>query len=222
MNKIIHVLSGTRLARFGGGYFSTVIEDKNVAKYGDKVKSFEISFDVVKVKGSEGSLTGYEYEYNVFHPDLSDIKDAMIVKAIMVYVMDDMYQSALNKEMAETAKSEQVLNLTQHNSTPEQGCVEPVNKEAVKAALTFDSIPNSVEMYDRAVFLAGVCKEVNASKAMIGGAPFFMSTLERVLIANGIQPLYAFSERVSEEKINADGTVTKINVFKHVGFVEVI
>lgn len=115
----------------------------------------------------------------------------------------------------------EVLNLTQHNATPEQGCVEPPNKAVVKIALTFDSIPTIEDMEVRANFLALICKDVSINRAMIGGAPFFMSTLERVLISNGIQPLYAFSERVSEETIGADGAVTKINVFKHVGFVEV-
>jgi len=114
-----------------------------------------------------------------------------------------------------------VLNLTQHNATPEQGCVEPINKAAVQSALTFDTIPSVEEMKVRADFLVSICKEANVSKAMIGGAPFFMSTLEKVLISNGIQPLYAFSERVSEEKIGADGIVTKTNVFKHVGFVKI-
>ena len=55
---------------------------------------------------------------------------------------------------------------------------------------------------------------------MIGGAPFFMSALERALLDVGITPLYAFSIRESVEKAAEDGTVTKINVFKHVGFVE--
>ena len=115
----------------------------------------------------------------------------------------------------------EVLNLTQHTATEEQGCIEPINKGAVQSALTFDAIPSVEEMEDRASFLVKICKEANVTSAMIGGAPFFMSTLEKTLLSNGIQPLYAFSERVSEEVISADGTVTKTNVFKHVGFVKI-
>ena len=56
-------------------------------------------------------------------------------------------------------------------------------------------------------------------KAMIGGAPYLMPALEKELIALGIEPVYSFSERVSEETVQADGSVVKTNVFKHVGFV---
>lgn len=56
-------------------------------------------------------------------------------------------------------------------------------------------------------------------RAMIGGAPYLMAPLEAELKKLGIEPVYAFSERVSEETVQADGTVVKTNVFKHVGFV---
>ena len=56
---------------------------------------------------------------------------------------------------------------------------------------------------------------------MIGGAPFLMGALESELKNRGIQPMYAFSVRDSVEKQNPDGSVTKQNVFKHAGFIEV-
>ncbi len=113
-----------------------------------------------------------------------------------------------------------IINLTQHAGTPEQGVTDPENKSAVQAALTFDTIPSKEEMAERAIFLANIAKESCAKKAMIGGAPFFMSALERALLDVGITPLYAFSVRESVEKAAEDGTVTKTNVFKHIGFVE--
>lgn len=105
----INVLSGTRINRLGGGYFSVVVDATDPeairSKYGlmpgAKIQSFDISFEVTSKKGSEGVLTGYEYEYNVFQPDLGEIKDSMIAKAIMTYVMDDNFQSALNKSLTE-------------------------------------------------------------------------------------------------------------------------
>lgn len=117
-----------------------------------------------------------------------------------------------------------VLNLTQHQATPEQvaaGVLEPENKAAIQAAITFDTLPTCQEIENRATLVAAIAKGSSCSKAMIGGAPFFMSALERQLLKVGVTPLYAFSERVSIEESLPDGTVKKTNIFKHVGFVEV-
>ena len=57
-------------------------------------------------------------------------------------------------------------------------------------------------------------------KVMIGGAPWFMSSLEKELEAKGFKPVYAFSERVSVEQKQEDGSVKKINIFRHAGFIE--
>jgi len=57
---------------------------------------------------------------------------------------------------------------------------------------------------------------------MIGGAPFLMSALEDALVIAGITPLYAFSVRESVEAEQADGSVRKVAVFRHLGFVEVM
>ena len=54
---------------------------------------------------------------------------------------------------------------------------------------------------------------------MIGGAPWFMSSLELALIKEGFTPIYAFSERVSVDVPQEDGSVKKTNEFKHVGFI---
>jgi hypothetical protein len=45
-----------------------------------------------------------------------------------------------------------------------------------------------------------------------------MGVLEQSLRQRGIRPAYAFSMRESAEKTLPDGSVQKINVFKHVGF----
>ncbi len=47
-----------------------------------------------------------------------------------------------------------------------------------------------------------------------------MPVLQKALQMRGITVLYAFSERVSVEKI-VDGVVIKTNEFKHIGFIEV-
>ena len=122
-----------------------------------------------------------------------------------------------------------ILNLTQHVGTPEQGVVEPENKTLVQEFLTFSSLPTQPEMDDRASNLAAIaCYHRGCShagdheqwSAMIAGAPYFMSTLERALIAVGVTPVYAFSTRESVEQV-IDGKTVKTSVFSHQGFVEV-
>lgn len=126
-----------------------------------------------------------------------------------------------------------IINLTQHNATDEQialGVVETADKAEIQTLLTFNSIPTQPEMIERAEAIAHiVASERNnmglddsvVIKAMIGGAPFFMSTLERVLMMYNIQPVYAFSIRQSIDEVQADGSVVKRAVFKHAGFVEI-
>jgi len=140
--------------------------------------------------------------------------------------------------------TETVLNLTQHAPTEEQahdGVINTVAQTAVKELLTFNEIPSLSEMEERANKLVDIVVEsvtciwygpeepedaltffrTTDTKVLIGGAPFFMSTLERVLKLNGITPMYAFSARDSVETVLEDGTVRKVNTFKHLGFVEV-
>lgn len=57
-------------------------------------------------------------------------------------------------------------------------------------------------------------------QVMIGGALFLMPHLERELKALHIQPLYAFTKRESVEKTLPDGSVEKVAVFHHAGWVQ--
>ena len=119
---------------------------------------------------------------------------------------------------------EKIVNLTQHQSTPEQreaGVFDlPAEKLAeVRKLLTFNSIPTAFEMWGRATAIAEIAEKEGAKKAMIGGAPYFMVSLEKALNWKGIEALYAFSIRESKEVQKEDGTVEKIQVFRHLGFV---
>ena len=123
-----------------------------------------------------------------------------------------------------------IINLTQHNASPEQVAAGVVDVPAeiraeLSALLTFTTLPSKEELNEAAMKIAAmavICTQGStAPAAMIGGAPFFMAALEAALRHYGMKPLYAFSERVSEEKMDADGTVRKVNIFKHKGFVEV-
>ena len=118
-----------------------------------------------------------------------------------------------------------ILNLTQHAATQDQaeaGVFEPRDKAAVQDLLTFDSPPREEEIVDRAHLLASLAlreHEGERGMVMIGGAPFFMSSLERALRQRGLIPVYSFSVRESVESHLEDGTVKKSVVFRHAGFV---
>jgi hypothetical protein len=117
-----------------------------------------------------------------------------------------------------------ILNLTQHTATPDQleaGVFEPdaQTKAEIVRLLTFEYAPTRREMSDRAESLADIAMFFDYDFVMVGGAPFFTSTLERVLLAAHVYPVYAFSRRESVDEVQPDGSVRKIAVFKHVGFV---
>lgn len=117
-----------------------------------------------------------------------------------------------------------MLNMTQHAATTDQlkaGVVEPALpvKQAIQGLLTFDNLPSKKERLAAAKKLAEIAASERAQVVMIGGAPWFMRDLEDALLARGIQPAYAFSSRASEEQHLPDGTVKKVQVFRHEGFV---
>lgn len=117
-----------------------------------------------------------------------------------------------------------ILNLTQHPATAEQvaaGVQDLPNSDTLRKLLTFDRLPNSIEIENRAKALALMADAAGADAAMIGGAPFLMSKLERELLSRGIRPMYAFSKRIVKETKNFDGTVTKTSTFAHEGFIMV-
>lgn len=115
-----------------------------------------------------------------------------------------------------------ILNLTQHTATPEQVAAGVVNAEAqatIGALLTFEFRPTMAEVRERAERLADLAAKADCDAAMIGGAPYLMAPLEAALALRGIRPLYAFSQRESAEEIQPDGSVRKVAVFRHAGFV---
>jgi len=120
----------------------------------------------------------------------------------------------------------QILNLTQHDASPDQiraGVVEFRDSEATEILcdlLTFDVKPTLGCIEERARSIAKLAAQSGkCNTAMIGGAPYLMPFLEKALMAVGIQPLYAFSKRESIESVAADGSVTKRTVFRHAGFI---
>lgn len=116
-----------------------------------------------------------------------------------------------------------ILNLTQHQATSEQiaaGVIEPSTEDKVRIQklLTFTTCPSFEEVVERAEDLADLAEALGATRAMIGGAPVLMVPLHHVLTMRGILPGYAFSVRESVEEFHLDGSVRKVQVFKHSGF----
>lgn len=118
-----------------------------------------------------------------------------------------------------------LINLTQHTLTTEQkqGAVEvgtDVRDEVIKL-ITFNGLPTAGEIKGNASRLAEICRDMHASHAVIGGAPYFMGPLEQALRKAGIVPLYAFTERVAVEVTNPEtGEVTKTSKFNFAGWIE--
>jgi len=113
-----------------------------------------------------------------------------------------------------------IVNLTPHPANAEQeaaGVFDLGGEEVytLKALLTFGVLPTTEAIEQTADQIAALAVGTGASIALIGGAPYLMSALERALKACGIRPVYAFTERVSTEE---DGV--KTSTFRHVGFIE--
>lgn len=119
-----------------------------------------------------------------------------------------------------------ILNLTQHIATPAQISagvkdLEPEDQKTLQNLLTFNDLPSYEELQFRTTGIVRFALKYRAKKVMIGGAPYLMGALERRLKSRAIQPLYAFTKRISSESINTDGTVVKTTQFVFEGFVEV-
>ncbi len=137
--------------------------------------------------------------------------------------LQEVPSSAVPPEDGPCWDEEGVLNLTQHTATEDQraaGVREPGRKEEVQRLLTFEALPSPEEVRRRAADLAELAKDERIRRVMIGGAPFLMGELEEALRVRGLVPLYAFSERVSLDEMQLDGSVRRTLVFRHRGFVE--
>ena len=118
-----------------------------------------------------------------------------------------------------------LINLTQHQLTSQQlvGAAEVGNdvRDEIVKLITFSGCPTAEIIKGNASRLAEICRDMHASHAVIGGAPYFMGPLEKALRNVGIVPLYAFTERVAVEVVNPEtGEVTKTSKFNFAGWIE--
>ena len=123
-----------------------------------------------------------------------------------------------------------IINVTQHSVTNDQiNDLENKFKEIAilnpggdmfRNSLTFTNMPSKEELSKVAKKIANDAFTMGASYAIVAGAPYLMAHLEKEFFRLNIVPLYSFSERVSQEIKEPDGSVRKTNIFKHVGFIE--
>ena len=124
-----------------------------------------------------------------------------------------------------------IINLTQHELTPEQREFIDIechtDRQKVKDLLTFTKLPTKEEIYYRALDLAAIVENivdqdehVDLFLVLIGGAPYLMKPLIEELKKIGVTPVFSYTDRVSVETMQPDGSVVKTQVFKHLGFVE--
>lgn len=120
-----------------------------------------------------------------------------------------------------------MLNLTQHVATPSQiadGVIEPTAelKAAIVKLINFTGMPTGEEIRQRAKAVAELAAGTGATTAMIGGALWFMGSLERALVENGIEPFYSYTSRQSVDERLPDGSVRKVAIFVHEGFIPAV
>ena len=108
MKRLITVIRGDKIARFGGGFTAVAVntETPDVYAYGFKsdaeVYQVEVSFDVEKKLGAVGDITGYTYEYNVFTPVFEVPSSREEVGKAIRHFCNDLpsdFQSSLNIEL---------------------------------------------------------------------------------------------------------------------------
>jgi len=148
-----------------------------------------------------------------------------------------------------------ILNITQHDPTPEQRAAGVVNPdESIRHLLTVEreilvaSPAVRAEALEARIGhimsclyrqLAGLRKarmeralstEGDIARdqamaepvcsAMVGGAPYLVERLIPRLKEAGVRPVYALSERVSQEVEGESGVVKKVATFRHLGFID--
>lgn len=124
-----------------------------------------------------------------------------------------------------------IINLTQHIATAEQReagvfDLSVEHRQELAKLLTIDTLPDYRELRRRAAAIGDIIevavneigeKEGFVPRLMVGGAPFLMPVLCRLMEERfSTECLYAFSKRVS---IEDPVTGVKTSVFKHEGFV---
>lgn len=131
-----------------------------------------------------------------------------------------------------------ILNLTCHTATSGQiaaGVVEFTSHERFERLLSllkFDTAPSELLVKSRTMAIVALAMEeidfqskgqevgYDEWQVMLGGALWLMKPLTDGFMRSRVVPVFAFSERKSLETPLANGTVQKVVVFEHAGWVK--
>jgi len=133
-------------------------------------------------------------------------------------------------EIIEPKDEHIIINLTQHQLTPEQtrntnvAQVDETTRNTLSKLGIFDQLPTQQQIKERAEMVAELAAKLAAQNpektplALISGPPYYTPVLARTLAEKDILPVASFSQRVSVEKTRSDGSVEKTTVFKHLTY----
>ena len=118
-----------------------------------------------------------------------------------------------------------IINLTGKFTTCEQlevGVFAPEDEDVdkIKELLVFQKYPTENDIEKRAKALVDIANKYEVLYAMIDGPSFFMSSLEKALKNDNIQPLYSFGKMITEEVEYPDGVINNTR-YKHEAFIMV-
>lgn len=146
-------------------------------------------------------------EYHKVKFEMSGASLASLLKNVVV-----------KEEQRTSSAFKMFINLTQHPFSDEQrediesnGIYTMTVDDKTRALLHFEELPTKESLEQRAdeiISRLGGWNPTFTRYALIDGAPFFMSVLERKLKSIGIVPVYSFSKPVST------------SVSKHMGWIE--
>lgn len=121
-----------------------------------------------------------------------------------------------------------VFNATQHAGSPEQIAqglcdLEGEDLTSLKKLLTFtgEDLRTDAQfaLGYRAERICALLRSIPACRAgsqiLIGGLPALQGPLAACLYKYGFRPVFAHSDRVSEDQVQADGSARKVAIFRH-------
>ena len=127
-----------------------------------------------------------------------------------------------------------ILNLTLHPATHEQRAAGVVDLdgprlERLRSILTFDACPMDTDVARASILIVEIVWDwaehdrpvAGSLRAMIGGPIFLVPALSSRLVLYGVQPVCAFLVHRSVELIQPDGSIQKVDVLRHAGFVSI-
>ena len=132
------------------------------------------------------------------------------------------------------AQAEVIINLTQHLATPDQASAGLIDmpedggfRAALNEALSFNHQPDQEELLRRARRVVGIMADyaggmtaLQGRKVMLGGFSALMHPLQAACLKAGMQVGYAYPGSCEcVDQLQPDGSVLKMAIFRHGGFI---